>query len=237
MCSYALLKCSKFNLVLLFIYVTVLLFFKVRDFGITESKNEYDTSSSDDETRISTMEINTTEDDVTLRGKMHQFHLPNKYSKFLARESQRDHRIEPECTRCFPVSGKTTNLFAFEFLQNDRIDSIHDQELFKNEQGLATFLQNIHKTHAVSIENGQVHGYGSAITWDERLVLASSMNPGLKEVCQPNCNNKYSLDCITPRYICTNMTKTDRHTRSRRKKYSNGITTKNETLTKQLIKK
>ena len=158
--------------------------FKVRDFGIAESKDEYDTSSSDDETRISTLEINTTEDDVKLHGKTHQFHLQNKYSKFLSRESQRDHRVDPECTGSFPVSGKTTNLFAFEFLQNDRMDSIHDQELFKNEQELATFLQNIHKTHAVSIESGRVYGYGSAITWDEWMVLSSSINTELQKVSQ-----------------------------------------------------
>ena len=43
------------------------------------------------------------------------------------------------------------------------------------------FLQNIHKTHAISIEHGRVHGYD--ITGDEWKLLVSAINPALIEVC------------------------------------------------------
>ena len=158
---------------------------QVRGFGISEGQDSDDTSSSDGETRICTMEVETTTDDVSFRHKIHDFNLQTKYSKFLSRERQRDKRIVmPQCTKCFALSGMATNLFAFEFLQKDRIEPIYDHELFKDEQELSTFLQNIHATHAISIENSQVHGYGSAITDHEWDLLASSLNLALKEVCE-----------------------------------------------------
>ena len=121
---------------------------------------------------------------MSLRGKIGKYTLQTKYLKFLSRERQKDYKTNdmPQCTLSFPFAGMTTNLFAFEFLQDDRIEAIYDHEMFKDEPTLSTFLQNIHKTHAISIESGRVYGYGSAISWDEWDLLASSINPKLKQV-------------------------------------------------------
>lgn len=159
-----------------------MLFFKVREFVITELKSGCE-SSSEDETRIRAMEVDTTIDDVSLRGKTRKFSLQSKYSKFLSRENGRYGGIDPECARAFPLSGSTTNLLAFEFLQNDRIEPVYDEEFFTNEQELSTFLQNIHQTYSISLENNGIEKSMSANTGEHWRLLARSLYPDLNNVC------------------------------------------------------
>lgn len=127
--------------------------------------------------------MNTTIDDVSLRGSVYHFGLQTKYSRFLNKQQKRHCGNDmPGCVQCFPLSGFTTNSLAFEFLQKDRIEATYDHETFKTETKLSEFLQKIHKTHAISFDDHSIVGHGSSLTWDEWSLLATALNPDLRKV-------------------------------------------------------
>ena len=117
-------------------------------------------------------------------GKIRECNLQIKYSQFLENEHKHDNKLSDCVSNSFPIRGIATNLLGVEFLQRKDVKVVDDHQVFKNKQELSQFLQNIHKTHAISIPTGGTAGNGSAITWDEWNLLASSMNPKLKEVCK-----------------------------------------------------
>ena len=129
---------------------------------------------NDDAITVSMKE--TTKDKVSLNGKVKTFELPTNYYKFLKSNSYSRWKKSPKRAGCFNVCGTSTNLCAIEFEKTDRIESRSDYMSFSSEKEVNEFFQSIFKTHCVVFPQNQT------LNWDEWLLVASALNPSLKQV-------------------------------------------------------
>ena len=79
----------------------------------------------------------------TAVGNIHsfKFDLTNALSIFEEKQGNDVERDVPAFSQCVLLSGVVSNLFAFEFLQGDRVEAICGHESFKNEQQITIFAK------------------------------------------------------------------------------------------------
>ena len=147
--------------------------------GTLLDDNEDDDDDDDDiAAEITTETVETTKDDVKLAANVQIESLSTNLSLFSAqRRGRRDRNCTEEAVTCYPIDGDSTNLLAFEFERDDRIEPKHDSKQFNSEQELSDFLQEMSKSHVISLREKN-----RDMTWREKFLIGSAVVPDLRTV-------------------------------------------------------
>ena len=169
---------------------------EVRAFGVTEknddSKDDYSSDSDDSANdEIVTFDMKeTTTDDVSLHGKGNKFDLLTEYDEFVkdVKRNNYNYDSKPQIVGCFSVSGATTNLCCIKFEQNgDTFKEIDDHMWFSNEQELATFLKETHKSHSIKVAQPPYYSQ-ETLSPTEWMLMVSALKPDMEKALQDkNC--------------------------------------------------